>query len=200
MATTGFTLSGYYIAMILASFGRFGTSLAQVKSLDPPSPKSVTGRGGTAARGGFLMQQIILGHAPAPADRATFERVPFFQSLSPVLLAVLAVLVASNFDTTVDYIVFDAGLTECTLNHNGTLVEYGLKSKPKTVECGLHLVGFDVAKAAFISIACACVLRGLEKHTTSRVGGASGKTLSRITKALFMWVGWTWKNCVETTT
>ena len=70
-ASTGLTLSSYFISFLLASLGRFNTSLAQVKSLDLPRTTrpffdAVTpDSGGARPAPRFLLQQMILGRAPA---------------------------------------------------------------------------------------------------------------------------------------
>ena len=75
LASTGISLGSFFTALVLGSFGRLCTSLAQVMSLDLPEARlrrpffyavCASGGGATASPPPrFLLQQLILGHAPA---------------------------------------------------------------------------------------------------------------------------------------
>lgn len=134
--------------------------------------------------------------SPAPPRK---NAVPFMRSLWPVVFAALAVLVASNFDMTTDYMMEDMGITECVLP-NGTAVAFGLTQKPKTPTCGWRAAGFQASKATLISVLCANAMHGLERNVAGLAVAGGGQTTAGVAKALYMWVGWMWKGVVNNIT
>ena len=97
---------------------------------------------------------------PTTTRRRPFDTGPFLTALWPILYAAYAILVASDFSATSDFLLLDAGLVgtdECTPSFaNSTLAWYNpLETHVDghmSTKCGWIAVGIDITKAVVVSI------------------------------------------------
>ena len=136
------------------------------------------------------------GAAAAKPRRAS----PFLAALSPILFTAFAILVASDFDATADYLLWDAGLLDDCAgapHANASAAWFTPLHGADTKDCGWTATGMDAAKSAVTTLLSGNLLVLLE-GVAARAGLAgSSPTVASVSKAFFMWVGWMWSATVD---
>ena len=117
-----------------------------------------------------------------------------------LLFTAFAILVASDFDATADYLLWDAGLLDDCAGApraNASAAWFTPLHGADTKDCGWTATGMDAAKSAVTTLLSGNLLVLLE-GVAARAGLAgSSPTVASVSKAFFMWVGWMWSATVD---
>ena len=178
----------------LAALPPTRADLSVISNIDvKPAPRTVNG-GARASPPGKT--------PPPPRARAPEKKrgSPFLAALSPILFTAFAILVASDFDATADYLLWDAGLLDDCAGApraNASAAWFTPLHGADTKDCGWTATGTDAAKSAVTTLLSGNLLVLLE-GVAARAGlPGSSPTVAAVSKAFFMWVGWMWSATVD---